>query len=96
MLLPSLRGHTYMRLPPLYATKDGDRHFGRRGYSVLRRTPVFGDETAAFRDRVKQILLGTQQIVVNLSGIEYIDSGGARWLGCLHQRGSGTRTVRSN
>lgn len=37
---------------------------------------VFGDETAAFRDRVKQILLGTQQIVVNLSGIEYIDSGG--------------------
>ena len=37
---------------------------------------MFGDETAAFRDRVKQMLLGTQQIVVNLSGIEYIDSGG--------------------
>jgi anti-sigma B factor antagonist len=37
---------------------------------------VFGDETAAFRERVKQILLGTQQIVVNLSRIEYIDSEG--------------------
>jgi anti-sigma B factor antagonist len=37
---------------------------------------VFGDETAAFRERIRNILLGTQQIVVNLSGIEYIDSGG--------------------
>lgn len=37
---------------------------------------VFGDETAAFSARVRHILLGTQQIVVNLSGIEYIDSGG--------------------
>jgi anti-sigma B factor antagonist len=37
---------------------------------------VFGDESAAFRERVKNILLGTQQIVVNLSGVEYIDSGG--------------------
>jgi len=37
---------------------------------------VFGDETAAFRERIRNILLGTRQIVVNLSGIEYIDSGG--------------------
>jgi anti-sigma B factor antagonist len=37
---------------------------------------VFGDETAAFRERIRNILLGAQQIVVNLSGIEYIDSGG--------------------
>jgi anti-sigma B factor antagonist len=37
---------------------------------------VFGDETAAFRDRITNILFGTHQIVVNLSGIEYIDSGG--------------------
>ena len=37
---------------------------------------VFGDETAAFRERIRNILLGTQQIVVNLSGMEYIDSGG--------------------
>lgn len=37
---------------------------------------VYGDETAAFRDRIKQVLLGTNQIVVNLSGIEYIDSAG--------------------
>jgi len=37
---------------------------------------VFGDEAAAFRERIKHILLGTRRIVVNLSGIEYIDSGG--------------------
>jgi anti-sigma B factor antagonist len=37
---------------------------------------VFGDETAAFRERIKNILLGTSQIILNLSGIEYIDSGG--------------------
>ena len=37
---------------------------------------VYGDEAAAFRDRIKNILLGTNQIVVNLSGIEYVDSGG--------------------
>jgi len=36
----------------------------------------FGDETAAFRERIQNILLGTQQIVVNLAGIEYVDSGG--------------------
>ena len=49
---------------------------------------VFGDETAAFRERIKNILLGTQQIVVNLSGIEYIDSGGlargAGWNACIN------------
>jgi len=37
---------------------------------------VYGDEAAAFRDRIKNILLGTNQIVVNLSGVDYIDSGG--------------------
>ena len=30
---------------------------------------VFGDEAAAFRDRIKNILFGTHQIVVNLSGV---------------------------
>ncbi|MGH9502321.1 MAG: STAS domain-containing protein [Terriglobales bacterium] len=37
---------------------------------------VFGDETAAFRERINHILLGTAEIVLNLSGLEYIDSGG--------------------
>jgi anti-sigma B factor antagonist len=37
---------------------------------------VFGDETAAFSERIRNILLGTRRIVVNLSRIEYIDSGG--------------------
>lgn len=37
---------------------------------------VFGDETAAFRERIQNILLGARQIVVNLSRIDYVDSGG--------------------
>ena len=37
---------------------------------------VFGDETVAFRERIRNILLGTPLIVVNLSGMEYIDGGG--------------------
>ena len=37
---------------------------------------VFGDESAAFRERIKNILRGTHQIVVNLSAVEYVDSGG--------------------
>lgn len=37
---------------------------------------VFGDEAAAFRARIKNILLGTRHIVINLDGIEYIDSAG--------------------
>jgi len=37
---------------------------------------VFGDEAAVFRERIKNILLGANQIVVNLDEIEYIDSGG--------------------
>ena len=52
---------------------------------------VFGDETAAFRERIQNILLGTQQIVVNLSGIEYIDSGG---LGTLVGMLASTRNLQ--
>lgn len=37
---------------------------------------VYGDETAAFHARIQNLLFGTRQIVVNLSEIEYIDSGG--------------------
>src|ERR1700690_1093119 len=34
---------------------------------------VFGDETAAFRERINHILSGTAQIVVNFRGIEYVE-----------------------
>ena len=37
---------------------------------------VFGDEGAGLRDRVIILLSGTPKIVVNLNGIDYIDSGG--------------------
>ncbi len=37
---------------------------------------VFGDEGAALRERVRQMLSGSPRIVVNLNGVHYIDSGG--------------------
>jgi anti-sigma B factor antagonist len=61
---------------------------------------VFGDETAAFRERIYNILLGTQKIVVNLGKIEYIDSGGLGTLVAMlastrHRRGE-MKLVRPN
>jgi anti-anti-sigma factor len=37
---------------------------------------VFGDEGAILRERVISLLSGTPNIVVNLNGVDYIDSGG--------------------
>ena len=46
---------------------------------------VFGDETAALREQVKGLLdAGKKQIVLNLGGISYIDSGGLGTLVGLH------------
>ena len=37
---------------------------------------VFGDEATALRENIKRMLGSTRQIVLNLSGVTYIDSGG--------------------
>lgn len=37
---------------------------------------VFGEEANALRDTLKKLLAGTKQIVLNLGGVSYIDSGG--------------------
>jgi anti-sigma B factor antagonist len=37
---------------------------------------VFGDEGAALRERVGEMLSGSSRIVINLNGVHYIDSGG--------------------
>jgi len=37
---------------------------------------VFGDEATALRDTLKRILTSSKQIVLNFSGVSYIDSGG--------------------
>ncbi|HXM22934.1 MAG TPA: STAS domain-containing protein [Terriglobales bacterium] len=37
---------------------------------------VFGEEAAALREHLKRILGSTRQIVLNLAGVTYIDSGG--------------------
>jgi anti-sigma B factor antagonist len=37
---------------------------------------VFGEEASILRDNLKRILGSTRQIVLNLSGVSYIDSGG--------------------
>ena len=37
---------------------------------------VFGEEATALRDQLKQTLTSSRSIVLNLSGVSYIDSGG--------------------
>jgi len=37
---------------------------------------VFGDEGSVLRERVRSVLSGTPKVVINLNGVDYIDSGG--------------------
>jgi anti-sigma B factor antagonist len=37
---------------------------------------VFGDESSHLRDRLKQILTSSRKVVLDLSDVTYIDSGG--------------------
>jgi anti-sigma B factor antagonist len=37
---------------------------------------VFGEEATALRNNLKRVLSSSRQIVLNLSGVAYIDSGG--------------------
>ena len=37
---------------------------------------VFGEEASALREGLKKILSSSRQVVLNLSGVTYIDSGG--------------------
>lgn len=45
---------------------------------------IFGDETTALREAVKDLLKETSQIVLNLGGVSYIDSGGLGTLVALY------------
>jgi len=45
---------------------------------------VFGDEAALLRDTVKKLLTENNRIVLNLNGVNYIDSGGLGTLVALY------------
>jgi len=45
---------------------------------------VFGEESAYLRDMVKKLIAEKKQIVMNLSGVNYIDSGGLGTLVALY------------
>ena len=45
---------------------------------------VFGEESAELRDTVKKLLTQKSQIVLNLGGVTYIDSGGLGTLVALY------------
>lgn len=45
---------------------------------------VFGEESAELRDTVKQLLTQNKRIVLNLGGVNYIDSGGLGTLVALY------------
>ncbi len=45
---------------------------------------VFGEETAALRDTVRRVIAQSKRIVLNLAGVNYIDSGGLGTLVALY------------
>jgi len=45
---------------------------------------VFGEESASLRDTVKKLINENKNIVLNLSGVSYIDSGGLGTLVALY------------
>src|SRR2546423_9509123 len=48
---------------------------------------VFGEESASLRDSVKKLIPDNKNIVLNLGGVNYIDSGGLGALGGLDNTG---------
>jgi anti-sigma B factor antagonist len=59
---------------------------------------IFGDESAALRDTVKQLISDNKNIVLNLAGVTYIDSGGLGTLVGLYTsaRGAGANIKLCN
>lgn len=45
---------------------------------------VFGEESSSLRDTVKKLVLENNRIVLNLAGVNYIDSGGLGTLVALY------------
>jgi anti-sigma B factor antagonist len=45
---------------------------------------IFGEESALLRDSVKDLIIKSKQIVLNLGGVNYIDSGGLGTLVSLY------------
>ncbi len=54
---------------------------------------IFGEESSLLRDTVKNLIQDNKQIVINLSGTNYIDSGG---LGTLVSLYTSARTADSS
>src|SRR5580704_2751342 len=56
------------------------------GVTILscRGRIVFGEESGSLRDTVKQVLSATQQVLLDLSGVNYVDSGGLATLVSLN------------
>lgn len=52
---------------------------------------VFGDEATILRDKVKELLQEHKQIVLNLGGVSYIDSGGLGTLVGLYTSARGAK-----
>ena len=45
---------------------------------------IFGEETASLRDTVKKLIADNKDVVLNLGGVTYIDSGGLGTLVSLY------------
>ena len=51
---------------------------------------IFGEESAALRDTIRNLIADNHRIVLNLSGVNYIDSGGLGTLVALYTTAQNT------
>lgn len=59
---------------------------------------VFGEESASLRDMVREVIAQNKKVILNLSGVSYIDSGGLGTLVALYTsaRNSGSSIKLAN
>ncbi len=64
--------------------KTSTRSFGAVMILDCSGKIVFGEECTWLRDQVKELLVGSMQIVLNLAHVQYIDSSGVGTLAGLY------------
>ena len=58
-------------------TRIADIVNGRRGITAVKGEIVLGEESNAFREKIKELLMaGKKKIVLNVANVSYIDSTG--------------------
>ena len=66
------------------------RKVGDTAVVSIRGRIVFGEECNRLRDQVKELLTESSAVILNLTGVEYVDSGGVGTLVALYTTAKNT------